>query len=397
MNVFGFAEPLWLLLLVPLAAGFLARERFVHFIRKSTYERRGGHERGFARFALPRLFFGAVLLAQIVALADLLRGFTSLTEEVPRNQIIVGVDNSSSMYNFNRTEPLYCTDTFLKQEYPRIYIGCRALLRLIDEVEAFALRQKTRAADLIGILRFALYSKVQAYPTSDYSQLRKQILEMNWVLPGHLGVYTEVHLALWDMYLMALERNRARDTGLTFLSGEDMRKLAASLYPDSGTDRFSPPVALEGKLGRLRVELEDTVFILLTDAHPGQLEERLHRAPVSFKKLSELAALLELPIYMISTGEPNALYQRLVRETGFGPRGGLHRGNFFTLKSGRRDNLEPVDELVKTILSARFGRTVTVSVERRVSYATEAALVALTFLLCAVLWREYVDRSLTEV
>lgn len=398
-----FAEPLWFLILVPLVAALFLRPRHVHFIRKSAYGR-GEVSGGFSRFAPPRLFFAVALVALVVALGDPVRGFTSVTEDAEADRIIASVDNSSSMYGFADGDPIFCTDDGLEYAYPRIYVGCRALHRFIDTVENAALRQKGDARHLIGIIRFALYSKVQSYPTNDYVRLRIDVDEMNWRLRGDLGIYTEIHSALRDMFLMALERNRSTVGGdMTHLTMEDMNTLARSLKPNKtgrnlspSVDRFSPPRALLEKLARIKEELRDTIFVIFTDAHPGQLEERLHKNPVSFQKLIELAALLELPVYIISTDEPNAEFQRLMRQTGFGPEGGPDRGDFYTIKQGGGINLDSVDALVMKILETRLGRTVPVVVERRESYAHIAVLIALTLILCGVLWRETVLRSLTE-
>ena len=394
----GLAEPLWLLLLLLIGIGALLSGRATFFLPKAVYGVRGGKAKTPLRFFLPRFFFALSVGAMVVALADPARVSSFSKEELTVNRIIVSVDNSSSMYNFSFGGPIYCTDKDVKHQYPRIYVGCRALHRIIDDTEQFAAKKDgAKEVDVIGLIRFALYSKVQAYPTSDYVQLREKVDEMNWRIPDHLGVFTEIHLALWDSFLMALRRNQEKKPGHIVFGNKDIDILVDALRPEGRAIPFTVPRGIKDKLDALREELRDTFFIMITDAHPGQLESRFDTSPVSFKKLSELAAYLELPIFMISTEEGNALFKGLMRKTGFGEKNGPYRGDFLTVSRGSATGLGPVDELVSTILKNRFGRTVRISVEHRESYASPLAVLSLLFLLLGLVSRKTISRSLTEV
>ena len=136
---------------------------------------------------------------------------------------------------------------------------------------------------------------------------------------------------------------------------------------------------------------------MITDAHKDQLEKRLNKNPVSFKKLTELATFLELPIYIISTEENNETFKELVRKTGSGPYGGPHRGDFLVVGYESSRGMSPIEGLISTILDSRFGRMISVQTERRESYAPLLALIALTLFMFGIVSRKTISRSLSEV
>ena len=141
--------------------------------------------------------------------------------------------------------------------------------------------------------------------------------------------------------------------------------------------------------------MRDTVFVIITDAATGQLESRINAPPVSLKKMMQFAALLELPVYFISTDEANAEYKRMERESGFSVDGADYRGDFLVV---RQDiGYDHIEELMAAILGIRFGRKTPVKTERRESYAWLLSLAALTFLGFGVCFKETVNRSLTDI
>lgn len=409
--------PYWLLLFIPLLIGAVWSTRGDRYLLKSMRIRGKLTQTSF-RPALPRIFFILALSCIIVALSDPTRRFTSVKDDLTVNRIFVAIDNSSSMYNFEsksninyegdidvddveskpKYPPIRCTDTNLKDKYPRIYVACSALHRILDDVEAFVRKKgNNNQVDRVGLIRWASYSKVQAYPTSDFVGLRAKIDKMNWRDEDNLYIFTEIHLGLWDLFLMAFRRNRDPDGGLVYLNKQDMDALASALKPEGKNVSFSPPHTLKDKFEQLKNELRDTFFIIITDASEGQLESRFDKDPISFKKMAEFAALLELPIYIISTELANPQFKKLMLKTGFGPADGKYRGDFFVVKQGGGDGLNSIETLISTILAVRFGRTVSIAVERRESYAWNLIFIALTFLIFGSFLKETLSRSLTEV
>lgn len=416
MQGLELTEPLWATLLAFIFLGFFLRNRG-YFIKKSyaqVAQKKGTARAAFFRRAVPLLSAAIALILITAALVDITRGYALVKEELSVNRIFVAIDNSSSMYRFQSgaygegLPPITCADKNLQQEFPRIFGACRALHRLVDEVEAFARRKKEQQKDQVALVRFALYSFAQVPLTNDYNRLRAAIEGMNWRDVKSLGINTEIHLALRDLYRLAFERNR--DPGGTFvhLSFEDAQELARALAADGSVaaSSFSPPRRLTarattGETGeqksiveRLKEEMRDTVFIIVTDAAKGQLESRLHTNPVSLKKMMQFAALLELPVYFISTDEANAEYKRMARKTGFSLNGIDYHGDFLVV---RQDiGYDHIEELMAAILGIRFGRKTLVKTERRESYAGVLSLAALTFLGFGVCFRETVGRSLTD-
>ena len=74
-----------------------------------------------------------------------------------------------------------------------------------------------------------------------------------------------------------------------YLSPRDIERLAASLKPEWEEVSCVVPYTLKDKLEQLKTELRDTFFIIITDAHEGQLDSRFDTEPISFKKMAEFA------------------------------------------------------------------------------------------------------------
>ncbi len=409
----------WALLLIPLALGV-----FFSFFRnysagyiKKVYARMAQDSAKFRlRGVLPGFFAILGLLVVVAALMDFTRGYAEVEEHQTVNRIFVAIDNSSSMYDFKyQLESIYCADRNLREAYPRIYGACAALHRIVNETEAHAKRAGGTGKDHIALVRFALNSYLQFPLSSDYARFRRVIEEFNWreqlirsasSTGAQKDIYTEIHLALWDLYRLALERNRAPNSGFAHLSLEDMKILARALEPETGNQPFSLPsrfkdtrggdgALLPGFASRLKEELRDTVFIFITDANEGQLEQRVDSPPVSLRKMLEFAGLIELPVYFVSTDEANDIYKRMARKTGFLLGGKDYRGDFFV--ANRDLGYAHLETLVGNILQVRFGRTITVRTDRRISYAAPLSFIALTCFVLAVFFRETTSRSLTNV
>ncbi len=404
-DMFEIMQPLWFIALIPVFIGIFLKRKGGYMYKESiSVSQRGA--RNLFRTCLPLFFATLTLVFIVLALTDVTRKYSVEEETLSVNRIFVAIDNSSSMYDFSGNTPIYCTDKNLDITFPRIYGACRALYRLIDETQAFSQKKGIGEEDKIAILRFALYSFGQIPPTSDYERLRVTIDKMNWRLRSTLGIFTEIHLALWDMYLMAIERNRVRDGESVYFSKKDIEALYYALAPEEGVETISLPnnfmgsvnkegEYIPGKIDLLREELKDTVFIIITDAYPGQLDSRLNKEPVSLIKMLSFAKILHLPVYFISTDNPHLVYKRLARETGFGPVGSPNRGDFLVVK--KDDSFKRIEELMANILAARFGRKFSTFIERRESYTPLFSILALTFFLFWVLSKETIRRSLTDV
>lgn len=405
-SFFGFAgyawivwqQPYWLLLLIPLFIGLFFRYHS-HYVQKThdylkTYQK----ERKFLtriRFALPLacIFFAMVLL--VVALGDVTKGYIVVEEQARTHRIFVWVDSSSSMYGFS-TELSSITCEKNAEFFPRIYGACRALSRLIGEVERFSLNKEyDKGEDLIGIGQFARDSYVVAYPSQDYGRLRERVRNMQFLSQGILGIHTNIHLAMWDLYLMALDRNLRNANRITHINGKELRLLAKSLEPEGIRSSYMPPRELIQKLSLIREELRDTVFIFITDALVGQMDLVLNVSPYSLKRQMELAAFLELPVFYLSVEDYHPELKRMARLTGFGPPDGDHHGDFLIVR--RERDFAHIEELIERILKARFNMITTRSVERRESYGELCVQLALIFSTCGLVLRHTLARSLTDV
>lgn len=255
---FEWTSPWWLLLIILIIAGFFLRHHKYYLAAIYSYLYTGT-EKGRIwtkiRFALPSFFTALLLLSIVLALVDFTRAYVSVKEEFGTHRIFVALDASSSMYNFTSPhDSITCKTT--AYVYPRIHGGCRALYRLVDEVEKFSLgKDSSNLKDLIGIDQFAKNSYVISYLTSDYNKLRKRIDDLEWK-STFLGINTNIHLGMWDMYLMALERNLRRGS-FTHLTGKELRALTETLNPKSSFN-FRPPESIKEKLEKIKKEFKDT-------------------------------------------------------------------------------------------------------------------------------------------
>lgn len=392
----------WFLALIPLALGLFLRTRKYYVVKLHSYllaEKRG-RIRTKIRFALPSFFEAIGLILFVIALADLTLAHRSVTEKATTHRFISWVDSSSSMtwkqkpgWSGVIPSAIPCKGKDVKF-FPRIDGACRALYRIVEEVEQAVKEKGRNEKDLIGIGQFATDSFVVSYFSSDYARLRDKIDRMSLRSQGILGIYTNIHLGMWDMYLMILDRNTKKDSGLTYLTGREMLVLARSLEPGRSGANYIPPSELIEKFLKLRAELKDTVLIMITDALVHQVDNVLNVPPYSLKKMLELASFLEMPVYFISTDEFHMELKRLARATGSGPVGGKQRGDFLVVKKER--DYYNIGELVANILRERLGMVVFVPVERRESYAEWFMALGLTSLVIAVVLRQTISRSFTR-
>lgn len=346
------------------------------------------------RIVIPRTLLALGVVAIVFALADVTRKYVVTNEVLSVNRLIVTLDNSSSMYNFGGGGPIYCADRELKIAYPRIWNACRAMDQIVLGVESYAKKKGEDRQDKIAILRFGLNSFVELYPSSDYERVRRVMSKVNWRDP-RTGIYTEIHLALWDMYQIALQRNFRGAKDNTALTEADRAMLAKALRPEGFTVPFHPPRAIEQKLIALRKDLRDTALIIISDAQEGQFDGRLNKDPVSLIKMMQLAKFIELPVYIISIYNDHELVRKLAGETGFGPQGGPDRGAFYLLRDEK--DYAHMDEIVGNVLARRFRPDSQRQDVFRESYAPAFALVGLLLIsLGTILTYSRFGRVLTQ-
>lgn len=391
-------EPYWLLLLIPIFLGFFFRYSPYYIQKAHQHLKSRGRIRTKIRFAPPLFFAFLMMLSMTFAAADVTRGYVAAVGKLAVHRIFVWVDSSSSMRWVTTARvshgSIKCGSPHVRF-YLRIHGACRALERLIDEVSRNAEKKKSfTERDLVGIGQFALNSYVISYPSNDYRRLQEKVKNMEFV-SSDLGIFTNVHLGVWDMYLMALERNLRQGSGYADLSGKELRRLASSLAPGGSEKEYEPPRELREKLLKIREELRDTVFIIITDATLGQMDATLGAGPTSLRKQLQLAAFLGLPMFFFSTDEFHIELKRLTRLTGFGPAGGPYRGDFLTVK--KEQDLYNIGEAVSNMLQSRFTLTTPSREERRESYSEWLVLAALTFGAVAVILQKTVARSLTDL
>lgn len=298
-------NPWWLLLVIPLLAGLFWRSHN-HYLKKA-HSSFAPLYIGFGawlklaftrfRFAFPSVLKFFALLAIIAALVDVTRAYIFVEELLAMHRFPVLIDNSSSMYGFNwgrRHNSISCSTS--GRFYPRIHGACQALYRLLDEVEVHTKKKAGQSQDLIGLIQFANRSYVTSYLTNDYRGLREKIDRMEFNSENILGVATEMHLGIWDMYLMALDRNLQGDAGFTHLTGQDLRDLVRSLAPGDPSSLLTLSKELEKKLLKTREEMRDTVFIVITDAVVSYLTPRVESAtPFFYKKADAVSGLSGTP------------------------------------------------------------------------------------------------------
>lgn len=393
-------HPWWLILLVPLAIGIFTRISSTYFSKAhshiaplflgQTNIRRAWQRFAFAIPSLTKIF---VLIFIVAALIDITKGYTIIIGQKVSQRFIVNLDVSSSMYGFGANTPsITCgRNGFL---FPRIKGACRALYRLADEVQKETKDEKNPRV-LLGLMQFAGNSAVVSYPTSDYARFRRKIDILEFRSHG-LGIMTNMQDAIWDMFLMALERNMKANSGFTRLTGEDVRKIYLALASGPEASPFYLPKDTAEKIAKIKPEMKDTIFIVPTDAVMSFLKGRMDGTHPSIRRLLQLAEILEIPVYFLSTDEDYPELKRLARRTGFGPLGGPYRGDFLMVRKEENEYL--IDELVSGILASRFGLTTPTYESRRESYADLAIELALTFLGFGILWKKCVAsaRSLTD-
>jgi len=329
----------------------------------------------------------------VFLMVDITRAYVVVTDQRARHRIFVLIDSSSSMYGFfTALKSITCKTN--GQFFPRISGVCRALYQLIDTLERAGAGKEAEAKDLIAVGQFAEHSYVVSYLTDDYRRLRERIDRLEFQSYLILGSATNMHLAIWDMYLMALERNRDPSSGYTYLSDEELRKIALALAPGPRGSPLVFPETLVEKLKKIREELRDTTFLVTTDAVMQYLESRVEGGnPQSIRRQMQLGEYLETPWYFLSSDEFYPELARLARLTGYGLAGGNNHGDFLMVK--REGDFAQMQDLVAQILQSRLGRTVPVKSERRESWAVPLAIAILTLLAMSVVWNKWFSRSLT--
>lgn len=388
---------LWLLLLIPLFVGLFLRRNSNYILKTHSPFLIGKSWKRFlsrTRFILPSIFAFLAMISIIAASIDINRVHTAVGEKKIKHRIFVWVDSSSSMYNFS-TPMTSITCEKNAKFFPKINGACRALYRLIKDVSDFA-EKKTDSSekDLVGIGQFATYSYVISYPSNDYRRLNQKIDKMEFK-SSELGIFTNIHLGMWDMYLMALDRNMRREPNFTPLSGKELKIFAFSVVPGRLSKEYSPPRELKEKISLIKNELSDTVFVFITDALKHQMDQAMNKTPYSLYKQMQLAAFLEVPVIYISTDDFHQELKRLSRLTGFGPAGGKHRGDFLMVKKER--DFQNIAEIVSNILQTRFNMTVPVPVLTRKSYSEWLISAALTFSVIVLVLLKTISRSLTGI
>lgn len=392
-------HPWWLVLLIPLVIGVATRIPSTYFLKAHShiapiFLHKGHWLAKIGRrvaLTLPVWIKVSILVLIVVALADVTRGYIIVLGQKVMQRIFANLDVSSSMYGFGSS---FTTITCKQNSvfFPRIRGACRALYRLVDDVEKET-RNEARPRVTLSLMQFAFRSAVVSYPTTDYIRFREKIDRLEFKEHG-LGVTTSMHLALWDMFLMALERNRKKDTGFTYLTGDDLQKIYAALAPGPQTSPLYIPQDIAKKLSQVKNEMKDTVFMMPTDAVVSFLTGKMDGVHPSIRRLMQLAELLEIPVYFLSTDEHYPELQRLARRTGFGPPGGPSRGEFLMVRKEQDEYL--IEELVTKILASRFSITVPTYDTRHESYADLMLELVLTLAVFGVLWKKLVARSLTD-
>lgn len=395
-------NPLWILLLIPIVLGLFWRLR-VYMVKKAHAHLAPLFAKGALRIrriarsinygVAPACRFTAPVLLALV-LADITRAYVFTADKQTAHRILVLVDSSSSMYGFIQSGFKSITCKTNGDFFPRIRGACQALYQLLEELKKSSIAKGPAAKDLVAVGQFATQSYVVSYPTDDYSRLRERIDRLEFYSDAILGIGTNMHLAIWDMYLMALDRNRDRRSGRTYLSDDELRKIGLSLAPGPRDSALVFPLKLQKKLEKIREELRDTTFIVITDALMRYLVYRVEwEGPQSIRRQMQFGEYLQTPWYFLSTDEFYPELARIARLTGYGPAGGKNRGNFLMVK--RESDFAHMRELMSHILQSRLGTAVPVKVERRESWAGPFAFAILILLSISVLWNKLFSRSLT--
>lgn len=392
--------PWWLILIIPIIIGIITKVSSTYFSKAHLHTApiflsgmaRTRKSLQYCSFQIPNLTKILVLVLMILALTDITKGYTVITGQKVFHRIIVSIDVSSSMYGY-RTNISNINCKHNANLFIRIRGSCRALYRLVNEVEKEAKDEK-RPRILLGLLQFASKSAVVSYPTSDYARFRKKIDVLEFKSHG-LDNATDMHDAIWDMFIMALDRNMSANSNFTNLTADDINTIYTALAPGPKESALHIPKSIAEKMAKIKNEMKDTIFIIPTDAVMHYLKKRMDGQHPSIRRLLQLAELIEIPVYFISTDEDYPELKRLAVRTGFGPLGGQHRGNFLMVRREKDEYL--IDEIVGGILKSRFGMKIPISESRRKSYSGLAIELSLTFLGFGILWKKYVARSLTDI
>ena len=105
-----FASPYWLLGLILVFCVFYFRTSS-WYIAKTYTVKEGQSWNARMRHGIPSFLFFFAAFSMVLALADITRTYTVVLDKKTVNRILVTVDNSSSMYNFNsEVKSIYCTD-----------------------------------------------------------------------------------------------------------------------------------------------------------------------------------------------------------------------------------------------------------------------------------------------
>ena len=409
----GFYPALFLLfLLLGGAIGAPVYARTV--VKKWSGERERHPISRFRTFATSAFFFLAGV-STTLALADVTRQYSVQVVERTISRLFATLDNSGSMHGFwsyphsviENPWPIYCSnanvahskdarpdinldiDIELEHALPRVYGSCRMVFRMIDAVERDAVRSKSARKDILGIFRFAQNSYVVTHGTTDYARVRRLMRTLNWRDP-RTGISTMYHIALWDMFQVALQRNFCAgsgtcqtEDGIVPLDARDRELIARSLWPESIDVPWTPPPEVLEKLEALRANLSDTALVVITDADKRWFDSALNVAPVSLVKMLSMAEFLEVPVYFISMVDDHELVRPLTERTGRGPMGSPDRGAFFLL-TGERDFAD-MDAVVDNIVSRRFRLVSTKTELRRETYTPFFGLLAAIFLMAGTL------------
>ena len=317
---FVLEHPWWLLLIIPIVIGALTKVNSTYFskahlhiapifISKSAKIRRFWQ---LFSFEIPNATKIAVLILMVLAFIDITRGYTVVVGHKVFHRIIISLDVSSSMFGFGTSiSGINCENN--ASLFPRIKGACRALYRLVDEVEKETKNEK-QPRILLGLLQFSSKSAVVSYPTSNYARFRKKLDILEFKSHG-LGIGTEMHEAIWDMFIMALDRNMMAGSNFTRLAGDDVRTLYNALGPRPAKSSLSLPLNVALKMAKIKDEMKDTVFIVPTDAVVYYLRSRMDGEHPSIRRLLQLAEMLEIPVYFISTDENYPELKRLAMRT----------------------------------------------------------------------------------
>lgn len=429
LGVLSLAHPWYLLWVVP---GF-----FLLMLAHGGSVRLGGEIANARSLFVTRLRAYlplACLFATVTALglgfAGLRGGFVQTITEESSSRLIVTQDQSGSMYNVSDGRPLHCLfrgeaetaehysgHDLTESEPPRtgerkkdleleglwaknssivslpqnarIEGACVALETLLYGLEERTERSKGSVRHEVAFLRFADTSVLQEPFTTDYAHLRKLISEHNWRDAGaEVGSSTNLHLALYDMFLVALRRHIDAEPGVTPIPEAVVEELLGSALADpKDTGEIEQLVKRFPELFRkLGDELADTSLVVITDATGGITWSNTPSA----EKLFHLARIFHMPVYVISTEVDDVLFRQAVEATGTPE----HPGGFFV--TNKLGDYQSMKDDMQLILDRALARKQAYVREHRESYSDWCFGAAFFFLSLAFFLKEGpLGRSLT--